>query len=277
MFGAIVGGLGALAGGLLSSHSKNKATASQHAIAMQELAYQKELHKNQVQWRVEDAKKAGIHPLAALGLSSASYSPVSGSIDTSGTDYSWLGDVGQNLNRAIQQGKTQKEREQALVKQNQYDDIMLRKANAEADLAESTAASERLRLHRELFPSAPKANQNEDPQLPSGNSITPGTTPLLGASRLGNTILLHFNPEIADTITEDFVRNHLANMSVLAQTFRLYPEIARKFTKDEQNALLKGDAQLEIIGPGQIQFQWRPHMKPKYSENRREVSGRIKF
>lgn len=38
---------------------------------------QAHMYKNSIQWRVEDAKKAGIHPLAALGAPVASYSPVS--------------------------------------------------------------------------------------------------------------------------------------------------------------------------------------------------------
>lgn len=166
MFGSILSAVGGVVGGLLGKSSKDKATAAQKDIALQELEYQKELHKNQIQWKVEDAKKAGLHPLAGLGVSSMSYSPVSGNIDTSGTDYSWMGDVGQNLNRAIMQGKTAKEREQAKDLQDQLDAINLRKANADADYAETIAASERLRLQRELFPPAPKANQSEDPQLP---------------------------------------------------------------------------------------------------------------
>lgn len=166
MFGSILGAGTAILGGILGSKSKNKATAAQKDVAMQELEYQKELHKNQIQWRVEDAKKAGLHPLAALGLSSASYSPVSSSIDSSGTDYSWIGDVGQNLNRSIMAGKTEKERKQALDRQAEIDNVNLRKAYAEADLAETTAATERFRLQRELFPPSPVANAATDPQIP---------------------------------------------------------------------------------------------------------------
>lgn len=38
---------------------------------------QREFAQNGIQWRVEDAKKAGVHPLAALGFQGTSYSPVS--------------------------------------------------------------------------------------------------------------------------------------------------------------------------------------------------------
>lgn len=36
---------------------------------------QKEFAQNSLQWKAEDAKKAGFHPLAALGTNSMSYTP----------------------------------------------------------------------------------------------------------------------------------------------------------------------------------------------------------
>lgn len=36
---------------------------------------QKEFAQNSIQWRTEDAKKAGLHPMAALGVSPSSYTP----------------------------------------------------------------------------------------------------------------------------------------------------------------------------------------------------------
>lgn len=168
MWGAIIGAGAALAGGLLSSSSKNKATAAQKDIALQELEYQKELHKNQIQWRVEDAKKAGLHPLASLGLSSYSYSPVSSSIDTSGTDYNWMGDIGQNIDRAIQQGKTKEERDKTKALDDKLIEIQIRKGTADAELAETQAADARFRLQQQMFPPTPPAN--------SPDGLIPGQT-----------------------------------------------------------------------------------------------------
>lgn len=59
------------------------------------MKFAKKLAKNQIQWRVADAKKAGLHPLAALGISPAS-GPGIPSADTSG--YS---EAGASLNRAL--------------------------------------------------------------------------------------------------------------------------------------------------------------------------------
>lgn len=75
-------------GGLLGSSDKKKdrklqADAMQHGIS----------------WRVADAKRAGVHPLYALGAPTFSPSPVS----TGGYDLpSALGDMGQNIGRAAE-------------------------------------------------------------------------------------------------------------------------------------------------------------------------------
>lgn len=122
MFGGIASAIGSIAGGLLGRKSAQEANEMNAALTREQIAYQKELNKNQIQWRVEDAKKAGLHPLAALGVSSYSYTPVQSNI--SGQDYSWLGDaaggigdslskMGQNANAAAQREKDAKARAQA--------------------------------------------------------------------------------------------------------------------------------------------------------------------
>lgn len=65
MIGSIISAGSSLLGGLFgaSEASKNR-------------KLQKKFAKNSIQWRVEDAKKAGIHPLAALGAAGTSYTPV---------------------------------------------------------------------------------------------------------------------------------------------------------------------------------------------------------
>jgi hypothetical protein len=42
---------------------------------------QKQFAKNSIRWRVQDAKKAGIHPLAALGAGGSTYQPTMGAPD----------------------------------------------------------------------------------------------------------------------------------------------------------------------------------------------------
>lgn len=269
---SVLGLAGDVVGGVLGLSGTKSTNDSQAALAQAQMAYQKELAQNQIQWRVEDAKKAGLHPLAALGISSASYSPVSANFQA--PDYSFISDMGQNLNRAIMQGKTAREREQAQARQDEIDSINLRRARAEADHAETVAASERLRLQRELFPPAPKVNQNVDTQLPTGRSITSGTRPLLDAARVGNSITLHINHDISDAITEDLARNLAANIAAEAQMGRIAPEVLEHFTQRERDAVKRGDAVIEYSPPSQFFFRWKGHMRSRKNPDG-SVSGRI--
>lgn len=85
--------------------------AANHA-ARQNYAQQKEFAQNGIQWKVEDAKKAGIHPLAALGASTAT---TSGSHQVGGGSPGGdlarsLGDMGQTVSRAVQATATADQR-----------------------------------------------------------------------------------------------------------------------------------------------------------------------
>lgn len=91
MWPAIIAAGASLAGGLLSKSGKEKA-AEQNADAQREFA------KHGIQWKVADARKAGIHPLYALGANTVSFSP------------SYVGDeslpsavasAGQDISRAV--------------------------------------------------------------------------------------------------------------------------------------------------------------------------------
>lgn len=66
MIGSLISAGTSLLGGLFGRSEAQANRAAQEKYA-----------KNSIQWRVEDAKKAGIHPLAALGAAGASYTPVS--------------------------------------------------------------------------------------------------------------------------------------------------------------------------------------------------------
>lgn len=84
-------------------------------------ALQREFAQNGIRWRVEDAKAAGLHPLAAIGAAGASYSPVvtagggqyqvdQGRPDRGGDIGSSLANMGQGLGRAMLATQTPQER-----------------------------------------------------------------------------------------------------------------------------------------------------------------------
>lgn len=101
--------LGGLAGGIGSWLAGDKASREQRRANDQNAAMQEMFAKMGIRWRVEDALAAGIHPLAALGASGASFSP-SYQLGDTGEKYRALGNMGQDLFRAASSGMTQQER-----------------------------------------------------------------------------------------------------------------------------------------------------------------------
>lgn len=78
-------------------------------------ALQREFAKNGIRWRVDDARAAGLHPLAALGASGASFSPSFGAShsdpESLGSAVGALGNMGQNISRAISSTSTAEEKQ----------------------------------------------------------------------------------------------------------------------------------------------------------------------
>lgn len=83
-------------GGIMGRDSASDAAAAQ-------MAWQKKVMKHQIQWRVEDANKAGVHPLFALGAQVSS----PGSVSYSDPLPDALGRAGQDISRAMSVGQSQ--------------------------------------------------------------------------------------------------------------------------------------------------------------------------
>lgn len=101
---AVIGGLF----GASSARDAEKAAARERALDRQ---MQLDLAQNQIQWRVADANKAGIHPLYAMGPTGMSYNPPPVSIGDQGQYFSQMG---QDISRAMFAHMDQKERQAAL-------------------------------------------------------------------------------------------------------------------------------------------------------------------
>lgn len=95
--------------------------------AKEQAKLQKQFAQHGIRWKVNDAKKAGIHPLYALGANTVSYQPVS-----VGTDFA---SMGQNLGRAIDAGRTGVEKGDAFERTAQA--LTLQKMGLENDLLAS--------------------------------------------------------------------------------------------------------------------------------------------
>lgn len=104
MLGPIISGIGSIVGGILGEQGKQR-----------ELDQQREFAKEGVRWRVEDARKAGIHPAVALGASVPSYSPVG----LGGSIAEGLSGSSQDISRAIEATRTLPERVDAYTARTQ--------------------------------------------------------------------------------------------------------------------------------------------------------------
>lgn len=100
--------------------------------ARKQAEYNREMAKNAIRWRVEDAKAAGLHPLAALGANVATSNPVTvGGNDDSRWDS--LSRAGQNIARAASHFNTAEER----ANKKMADSLTLQKMALENKLLES--------------------------------------------------------------------------------------------------------------------------------------------
>lgn len=99
---ALIAGGASLLGGLLSNKS-NRENAEGNA------ALQREFAQQGIQWKVEDARRAGIHPLYALGAQTHSFSPIAVQ-DSVGSS---VASAGQDISRAVLASADQQERKEA--------------------------------------------------------------------------------------------------------------------------------------------------------------------
>lgn len=121
-----------------SNESSANRRATIHANNLN-IAAQKEALQNSVQWRVADAEKAGIHPGLALGMQpmqiAPSYMPA-----TRSRDHSLMGEMGQNVSRAIQSMQTARERKDALWNAEVINKLSIERASLENDLLRTQIA-----------------------------------------------------------------------------------------------------------------------------------------
>ena len=99
LFGSIGSAIGGIASGIGSIIGAGQSAANAEAINQANYEHQKEFAQNGIRWKVADAKAAGLHPLAALGAQTSSYTP--SAVVGDSPDFSFLRDIGQDVGRAI--------------------------------------------------------------------------------------------------------------------------------------------------------------------------------
>lgn len=134
MLGSLISAGSSLLGGLFGSKSKDEAAEKNAAL-------QKEFAQNSLQWKAADAKKAGIHPVYAMGA--PTYTP-SSVYDGSSPVGQSLASAGQDIGRAIDATRTAPQKLDAYTLTAQKLDLENKSLNNDilrADLAAKVSRS----------------------------------------------------------------------------------------------------------------------------------------
>lgn len=151
VLGSLISAGSNLLGGLLGQNSQEDALKKQ-------IKLQKEFAQKGIQWKVADAKAAGIHPLYALGANTISYSPSAVGSDLA----SGLSAMGQDIGRAVDAVSTSKERAAAAA----LDALQLERAGLENELLRSQITGENIKNAGQLGPAMPDINNTGNPGDP---------------------------------------------------------------------------------------------------------------
>lgn len=154
---------------IYQAQEAERARAFELANAQRQEALQREFAQSGIQWRVADARAAGIHPMAALGAQTQSFSPIqvsghpsSASPYAGASTGSGVAAMGQDISRALQATRTQEERTDAYAKTVQDLQIQNMKLN------NAVLASQVARMNQGTGPAFPSPGGNAMPG--QGNS-----------------------------------------------------------------------------------------------------------
>lgn len=169
--------IGGAIGGALGLIGAGQSQASAERLNQLNYEHQKEFAKNGIRWKVADAKAAGLHPLAALGASTASYSP--SAVIGDSPDYSFLKDMGQGIDRAMDAKATQRERAEREQKENALFNEELKGKQLQNQETETRIESMKWDMAMELARNAAQSarTQQQVPPMPSllpDGSLMPG-------------------------------------------------------------------------------------------------------
>lgn len=185
IFGGIASAVGSVAGGVLGLVGSNNSAANAAAINRQNYEAQKEFAQNGIRWKVADAKAAGLHPLAALGAQTSSYSP--SAVVGDSPDYSFLRDAGQGIGRAVEAKMTQRERDEEEKRSQLLFNMQLKNAYLEGEERKARIrgldADTTLALAKASESSV--RNQQQVPALPSlvqDGAVIPGQSQSRGVN-----------------------------------------------------------------------------------------------
>lgn len=186
--GGAIGGVGSIVGGIISGDNAQ-------AIAGMNYEAQKEFAQNGIRWKVEDAKRAGIHPLYALGASTQGYSPTTAGYTGDFGISDAAAQFGQGFERAQQAKMTKEERDKQEVRDAIQDMAALEDLNQKRRMNDAQIRLANSEIFRNFALSTNALrNSGLPPAMPGGPG---GVIPGQGESyATGQT-----TPEISEVVT----------------------------------------------------------------------------
>jgi len=256
MIGALASAFGNIASGIGGAISSSKAAEKSYR-------QQKEFAQNGIQWKVADAKEAGIHPLYALGANTHSFAPVAvGNTNP----LSGLAEAGQDISRAVD---------------------ATRPASAKVDAITATQqalATERMGLENELLRSQiAKSRTESNPPMPTAGDRMlvegQGNSPLVKTSPMARQSSGSATSQEAGAVSEmGYLRTPTGWAPVQSKDAkdRTEDDIAAELTWAIRNRLLPSvgiqqqpPADVKL-GPNEF-WKWNP-LKQEYYIKRRSNS-----
>ncbi len=266
---------GAIAGGAMSSRAANKAAATDRA-------QQQAFAEHGVQWRVEDAKRAGLHPLYAIGANTPQYTP---------TARVGQGDLGRGVARAAQaigSGIEAQGRQQASA---EVRSLALRQARADAGISETDLAMMQLELSEKTRAVQENNNQQDQLDVPQGmvegvpsevtsseignKSRTAGTHPMFKKVRIVDTKWGHVNAAIVDSDdTSEGISEFGPLMASIFGTIALWLQEEPRYVKE--NWMSKKIDKYRVKAASVVRSWFKKNRPEVYRDPGRTSSGKIK-
>jgi hypothetical protein len=155
--GAIGSAIGGIFGASRAEKAQEEANRINRRYANKNIALQKKFAKRGIRWKVRDATKAGLHPLAALGAQTHSFAPVSAGQQAYTGQASAYSQAGQDIGGSIQANMptavAQRKQDAAMA------NLALERAGLENQLLKAQIASQiRTALQPGRGPGHPNAN-----------------------------------------------------------------------------------------------------------------------
>lgn len=170
MIGSIISAGASLIGGMMGRDASNKANEMAAAEAAENRRLQKEFAQSGIQWKVADARAAGIHPLYAMGASTPSYAPVSSNFHADTSLANAFSSAGQDIGRAVNTTRSSSQRNTAF--NDAVQKLSLEKMGLENEILRSDLLSKTSRIAQQSGPPMPVGDRYLIPGQSSSGVVT---------------------------------------------------------------------------------------------------------